>query len=392
MPKKNLLRSTWPRVRKILHHGHERFLVDCRPVGKRELWDNAADAMAAAERIARQRANDGAASFAELSPSDRRDASEALSILPEGVTLLDAARDFVTSRLRSRALASVPTVTEALTTYLAAKRAEYDRGELAKVTLAELEAKGRIIERAFGEKNLADIDEAAAAKFIHGLRGSPQYRKNVRTKLSQFLNYCVRQKWLPSNPAAHVTVKLKAREVEILSIDQVRRLLLAAASAEPAPGVFPYVAVQLFGGLRPFEAAQLRWEYVHLETAQIEVRASTSKTRQTRYVHMELCLIEALLPYRRSHGLIVGPRFRAALREVKKEAGLSEWVQDVLRHCYGSYWLAVHKDRAHLAEAMGNSVQVIRQHYRRAIPEVAAREYWTLPGVKIVEFKQPEVA
>ena len=94
------------------------------------------------------------------------------------------------------------------------------------------------------------------------------------------------------------------------------------------------------------------------------------------------------MQYRRPHGLVVSATPKSVLREVKVAAGFKTWPIDVLRHCYGSYWLAVHHDRARLAELMGNSLSVIKTHYRRAISEVTAREYWILPGDKILEFKQ----
>src|SRR5271165_2354860 len=96
-PKKNtLLRKQWPRVRWEAKHGRRRLVVDSRakdfPAGRREFWDTAAEALASAEQIARQRANDGAASFAELSPAERRDAAHALDILAgSGKNLVDAA-------------------------------------------------------------------------------------------------------------------------------------------------------------------------------------------------------------------------------------------------------------------------------------------------------------
>jgi hypothetical protein len=65
------------------------------------------------------------------------------------------------------------------------------------------------------------------------------------------------------------------------------------------------------------------------------------------------------------------------VRAVKIAAGLGDWPIDVLRHSYGSNWLAVHQNGAALAENMGNSVDVIRQHYRKAIPPAVAREYWS---------------
>jgi hypothetical protein len=138
-------------------------------------------------------------------------------------------------------------------------------------------------------------------------------------------------------------------------------------------------------GLRPFEAAQLRWERIHFETRQIETASQTSKTRETRFVEMEPLLAAWLLPFRAKAGPIRGPFFAETLQAVKVSAGFTfgddktrPWPKDVLRHCFGSYWLAVHKDRAHLAELMGTSLDMIKGHYKRAIPQPVAEEFWKL--------------
>jgi hypothetical protein len=131
---------------------------------------------------------------------------------------------------------------------------------------------------------------------------------------------------------------------------------------------------------------RLDWERIHFETRQIEVLGETSKTREARFVQMEPRLIEWLLPFRKGRGAIVGGlEFAYTLRAVKEAAGFTfgednnnRWVKDVLRHCYGSYWLAIYKDRAHLAELMGTSLDMIKSHYKRAIPEMVAKEFWKL--------------
>ena len=379
----------------ITHHGHSRYLVDCRPTGKRELWDNPADALAAAERIAKQRRNEGASSFAELSPSERRDAAEALALLDGEATLLDAARAFVTETSRRRELATVPTVSAAIDQYLDSKRQEFAKGEFSKLSLFDVTSKLRIVREALGRDSISALDEATVTTFLNALPHRPIGKKNILTKVNQLLNYAVRQRWIPSNPARGIKVRVKQKDVDILSVDQVRRLLTSCH--DEVSGVFPFLSLQLFAGLRPHEASQMRWEYLHFETSQIEVRAATSKTRESRFVPMNSTLVEMLLSYRRLHGPIIGARFDPTLREVKTAAGFgpsNPWPKDVLRHCFGSYWLAVHMNRAELAEVMGNSVSVIKRHYRRAIPETVAAKYWTLAlePAKIVEFPSSEAA
>jgi site-specific recombinase XerC len=392
--KKNVLRYQWPRVLWIRKRGVLRLCVDSRktgfPAGKREFWNTPAEALAVAEQIARQKDNEGAQSFAEVAPSQRRDAAEALAVLENsGGSLLDAARLFVREKERLAKLAHVPTVDVAIDGYLDAKRAEEARGEICRLTLYEIEAKMRIVRAEFGNLNVTELDEARIQKFLRDLPHRAQGKANIRTKLSQFLNYCRREgKWITSNPTDNIKVKVNKSDVLILSVEDVKRLLGAALNCQSPESVVPYIAVQLFGGLRPFEASRLDWERIHFETEQIEVLGETSKTRETRFVQMEPQLIEWLLPLRKARGAIIGPEFVDTLRAVKLAAGFTfgeddsnPWVKDILRHCYGSYWLALHKDRARLAELMGTSLDMIKSHYKRAIPDGVAKEFWKLSPV-----------
>jgi integrase len=390
--KKKIIRDKWPRVYLTPKDGRMVWCVDSRKRGfargGRRFWRTpaAAEALAYAEQIERVQANEGAAGFAELSPTERRDAVQALAHLEGAGTLLDAAILFMKERERVQRLTAIPTVDEAINAYLNAKRVEVAKGEISRLTLYDIEAKIRFVRRAFGERKVTEIDEAAVASFIRELPHAARTRHNIRTKLSQFLNYCRREgKWIAANPTENIKVRVKNGEVKILTVPEVRQLLSAALGCELPQSVTPYLAVQLFAGLRPFEAAQLHWDRVHFETGQIEVLGATSKTGETRFVEMEPLLAQWLLPFCAKRGAITGPRFARTLREVKVRAGFTfgtdhsrPWPLDVLRHCYGSYWLAVHRDRAHLAELMGNSLAMIKTHYRRAIPQVVAEEYWKL--------------
>ena len=362
--------------------------VDSRKAGfagrRREFWPT--EALASAEGIARLKENSGAAGFAELAPADRRDAAEALAHLGGAGSLLEAAIVFVRERERRARAAHVPTVTVAIGAYLAAKGIEQAAGNLSRLTLDDLKSKMRIVAAAFGPLKVTEIDESAVATFIRNLPHPPRGRANIRTKLSQFLNYCRREgKWITTNPTENVKVRVKNAEVKILSVEAAAALLLAALNSKRPASVVPFIAVQLFAGLRPYEAARLTWERIHFETKQIEVLASTSKTRETRFVELAPLLAECLWPYRLTKGPITGPRFVSTLAKVKTAAGFTvgvdksnPWPTDVLRHCFGSYWLAVHKDRAHLAELMGTSLDMIKTHYKRAIPEPLAKEFWKL--------------
>jgi site-specific recombinase XerC len=391
--KKNILRDEWPRVLWVRVRGAPRLCVDSRktgfPAGRREFWNTPAEALANAEEIARIKDNEGTSSFLELSPGQRRDAAEALAHLDGNGSLLDAAMLFMRDLHRQRELAHIPTVDVAIDAYLSAKRAEKANDEISRLTLYEIKSKMRIVRAELGNMKVTEIDEATVNNFLRNLPHRPQGKANIRTKLSQFLNYCRREgKWIKTNPTENIKVKVKSADVKILSVAEAKRLLKAAQNCKRPQSVLPYLVVQLFGGLRPFEAMRLNWEQIHFETNQLEVLGSTSKTRETRFVEMESRLVEWLLPFRQKKGPIIGPEFVETLRAVKEAAGFTfgeddsnPWIKDVLRHCYGSFWLAVHKDRAHLAELMGTSLDMIKAHYKRAIPEAIAKGFWKLSPV-----------
>jgi integrase len=388
--KNNVLRNSWPRVTRVLKNGKKAYMVDSRKTGfngRRTFFGTEAEALAEAEQIARDKENHGALAFVELDAEQRKDAGEAIGILAEfEASLVDAARHYADVLRAKERNESARNVEDCIEAYLQAKRDDQSRGDIAKLTLDELESKMRIVRRAFAGKKITEIDEMAVESFLKNLPHKPRGKANIRTKFSQLLNFCRRQKWISANPADSVKVAVKGHRIEILAVGQAEALLRAAEGFHRAQSVVPYICCCLFAGLRPHEAAQLSWEKIHFETGEIEVLGATSKTREDRFVQMEPMLVEWLLPYRKVRGPIVGSNFTKDFKAVRKDAGFgtgqSRWVKDIMRHCYGSYWLATHKDRAHLAELMGNSLQVIKRNYKRAIPVGQAETFWALRPLK----------
>jgi integrase len=366
-------------------------MVDARkagfPNGKRSHYETAEQAIGVAEVLETELLNHGIRAFGELSPLQRRDATEAFQILEpfEGATLIKAARhyrDFLSVEAKR---ATSPTVKEARAHYLEAKRAEYKAGMLRKLSVYDIKSKTRYLLAEFGDKRLADIDQTLLEEFLGKLALSPRARENVRLKSSQFFNFCVRRKWISENPAAGLAKKIETEDVEILGVEAAEELLHTALTSSHAASVIPYLCVSLFAGLRPGEAQQLKWEQVHFVTEQIEVLKSTSKTKETRFVTLTSMLAEWLLPFRKTKGSITEPNFTKDWKAVRQSAGYNQesnpWHVDILRHTFGSYWLAMHQDRARLAEEMGNSVDVIKRFYKRAIPRQNAEAFWKLQPV-----------
>jgi integrase len=381
---KTTLRSNWPRVTRVRIADQSTFMVDARPTGKRHYSANAKEALQLAERLAASHDTKPPSPVA-LTPRLKLVAIEGSERLkPFGKSLWDAVEYYVKHMDDEKRRLNSLTMAETLRKYIEVRQLDAERNEITKASFREIATVCGKLSTDLGHLNLMDIKADTIQTYLDNKSASARTRINLRARLNSFFNFCRRKGWLERNPCEFVKIKVPKHDVQILDLQEASDLLRAAQSSPGAQFVVPYLAVSMFAGLRPGEAQQLCWENIHFETKHIEVRSHTSKTRDTRFVPMEPCLVGWLRPYRQSSGKIVGmTTFRKLWDDVKASAGFmtrgrghKKWVPDVMRHSYASYWLALHQDRAKLADLMGNSVDVIRAHYRRPILKKVARKYW----------------
>lgn len=374
-----ILSADWPRiVGPRIVQGLTRWIVDARPKG-RKFFTNESDAKNYREFLRRdmlKRGFDG-----KMAPPEF-DAAMAREILSEfGVSLSTAAEAYVKAERERRAQTTV-TVAVAAEDWRKSKQAEYDRGELAKATMDEIRLMATDFTNAFPGKHIHQLTAAKIQSWLDSLPYSPRTRANIRTKLGQLLNHCVKREWIAKSPISAVTVKLPPKdEAATLSVKECKTLLDACYASPVASSAVPFVLLGLYAGLRPGEVLGLSWS--EIEPHQVRVLAATSKTRQTRYVPISDQLSQALEPHRpKIPGPVICHNWRRIWDAVKAVAGFGpcgqKWDPDVLRHTYASMWLSIQQDRNKLAEVMGNSPEVIRSFYRRAIPPSEAKAYFEM--------------
>src|SRR5205823_6082681 len=152
------------------------------------------------------------------------------------------------------------------------------------------------------------------------------------------------------------------------TVDEAEHLLRCAEASKFRDVLVPYVALCLFAGLRPFEARQLKWRSINLQTKHLHVLAHTSKRRESRYVRLEPALVTWLTRYAKTNRVgICGANFRRQWESLLTAAGYNAarpWPQDAMRHTAASMLLAIKRNRALVAEELGTSVDVLRRHYR----------------------------
>lgn len=315
------------------------------------------------------------------------DASLALSELKSG-TLVMAVRYF---NENFRDPLKPTKLTDAVEKFKLERKGENLRHE----TLNNLRFRlGAFVDRVPDGKLVSDILPDQIKDFLHRKDGKARgFRtiKNDRLVLSKFFNWCKTNKVVVDNPMEAVpTIKVDRKRPEVFDLATVRGLLSAALAYEDGKTV-PYFAIGFFGGLRPTEAERLSWDAIDLADKLITVQPDTTKVRgNERFVAISANLMEWLTPHALKRTTISIDR--KDFEAVKALAGIKKWPQDVLRHTAISNYQAEHKHEGLTAEWAGNSVEVIKVHYRRAIKPVLAKEYWGITpatvGAEIIDIKQ----
>ncbi|MEI6872159.1 MAG: tyrosine-type recombinase/integrase, partial [Verrucomicrobiota bacterium] len=192
------------------------------------------------------------------------------------------------------------------------------------------------------------------------------WRQHVNT----FFNFCVKKhRWIQENPIDRIPLKKIRVDVETFGAPQIENLLRATYTLEDPEGAMMrlYVILGVFAGLRPEEAQRLRWEDINFEDDCIVISKMRSKTSRPRSIPFEPNFKKWLNTIPREN---IGPVYnqknhRNQFNRLMDAAGLekSDWIQDGLRHTYGSARWLLDKDMYRLARQMGNSERVCIDHY-----------------------------
>lgn len=219
-------------------------------------------------------------------------------------------------------------------------------------------------------------------------KAEPRTIRNRITTWITFLNRCRDWGLLPAlgKHAAEAIRRPKIPDAgkEIFTVEQGGQLLRAAIEEEAR--CLPFLIVAGWLGLRPSEAQRLTWEAVEWDRGYLHLSPKVAgKTAQERYVPMDPRVTDALrwiyerVPPARRKGRMCVFRSREFLSVLARRRGIVEtWPDDVLRHSFCSYRLAVIQDLAKVAEEAGNSPGILRKHYRRPMRAEDGAAWWML--------------
>lgn len=404
--KRTVIRKTFPRIRSIRDNktGATFYQVDARKqgtAGKRETFATKKDAESRAAAIAEEFSANGAEGLA-IPIALRAMAQRCAAELEEfGKTIADATSYYADALRREKAKAASHTIPFLADAWLKDKAQNRDK-PLRPDSIDDVKEIASLLKRLYPDKRLLEVTQQDIENYLGSLKAGARRRFNIKNRIKAFFNWCIKKKFTTYNPCKDIEITVPEHPPKILHVAKCIALMKACETPQHN-GLMCYTAICIFAGLRPAEAASLKWENVHLEERTITVDGSTSKVKETRNVAIEDNLYEWLQSYPAKRVGFIAPRkgMRTKMENLRADLGFSvagknkgaeAWVEDILRHCYGSYWLARDKDRAHLAENMGTSLKMIKQHYKQVVSKVDCIAFWNILPANVQAAKEDEVA
>ncbi len=230
--------------------------------------------------------------------------------------------------------------------------------------------------KGLAQRRVRAISTADCAGYIDEAFDTPRQRQKARMVLSGVFGTALKKGWCSENPVSRVEVpRVVEQRIEILEPQEIEQLLETAGTYRG--GVcLAAVGMMLYAGIRPHEVARLSWDEVDLENSTISISAQHSKTGGARLVTIHPPL-RRLLAACVSTGSICPPQWLRHWRAMRRTAGFSAWVPDVLRHTFASYHLLYFRSYSRLQYETGHrDSSLLRTRYISMSRVQNAAAFW----------------
>jgi len=243
----------------------------------------------------------------------------------------------------------------------------------------------------FGDRQAATVTAQEIELWANEKCRTDSNRRETLMRIHGLFAHAVKRRHITTNPFEQIEMPgPRGGDSAIITVTECAKLLLSC----PARSI-PAVAVQMFAGLRHAEAERLTWEKISFEGGILEVeqRKGTGKKRALRrFVPITPALKAWLLPHRqlagpvfptgRTEGKASGQAYKKDFAKAREKAGITEWDENTLRHCFGSYRVADTNDLKKVSLEMGHTTeQTTKQSYLNNVPAAEGAKFWNLrPG------------
>jgi integrase len=321
------------------------------------------------ERRAHERAVTIAAEFGRPLDSVILEYKEARNLLPEDVSLVEAARFFARHGAGNVEKRDLSAVVEQFIGQLIADNRSKRHVEDARNRLHK-----------FAGSFVGPIDQVSQRElqsWLNDLKVAGRTKNNFRGLLVSLFNFARSHGYLPSGLPTAASGLGKAREISgeigILTPESMTSLLASASER-----LIPLLTIGGFAGLRTAEILRLDWAEVDFEQCHIEIKSGKSKTAQRRLAPLLPNLAAWLEPYRGRTGLVCpSSEIETERRELAKSLEMT-WPNNALRHSFGSYRMATTDDAQKVAHEMGNSPSIVFRNYRKVVTKAEAARWFEI--------------
>lgn len=292
---------------------------------------------------------------APMSREQINDARDALSILPAGWSLVKAVQMCVGT------LSPEPRrVHDCIDEFLLAMVGS-NSGRTAKTYKCFLKRLAETCRKEFiGEIAADDIQQSLG----HYTRTT--YNTSL-THVRAFFAWCRKRKYIAADPALEVE-KVKSPEPPkgVLTPAEWSKFFTIIESDKKYHSSAVYFALGCFAGIRPAELLRLPMTAIGREYIRLD--GSVTKTADARSVPIESNLrkwLDAYLPGLKKIAPLSERRMYNLAARIRRDAGLTRWPHDCMRHSYASYHYERGKNSNETAANMGHvSTDVFFRHYR----------------------------
>lgn len=206
-------------------------------------------------------------------------------------------------------------------------------------------------------------------------------------RLSSFFSFCERKRYIESNPMRRIERPYVERKPPtILSPDEATNLLTATYVCKR--DMLGFIALGLFCGIRPFELMNMTWNDVSIEPMDIKdlkgfglanVSAAASKVRRRRIVpiHPTALAWLNLCDIKKEDEIVRHTRTQWITKGLAEKSGIA-WSHDILRHTAASYLLAQYEDCGRVAHWLGNSPNILLNHYYQLVQPSDCAAFWSI--------------
>ena len=243
------------------------------------------------------------------------------------------------------------------------------------------------------ESPIKNISRKDFELYLRKSKVSVVSKNHLITTAKTFFSTLVDLGYLGLNPIkklSHIP-KERAREFEIFSVSETRKILTQCLKEENYPFLASLILV-LYCGVRVGESQKLKWEDIRYRDQSVFVSEMVSK--KTKQLHSRtpdippnaMCWLRfcyAIAKENKEDRIIQlsDSYYYSSIRKLAKRAGVDKWYKNILRHTFASYG-CVYKEWGlrYTAEQMGHyrNIDVLKNNYKHKAYKMDAIQYFDL--------------